>query len=203
MSENISRIQVIEAISKLNTHFGIHLPAEEFKSTEYSRSSIQDILIQKVIDEVTGEWTADIAFRKIRAAVAKVNDVSVESISLDTPLEELFPASGRKDKIQAVSEVLGLPLEVLKPNSKVYGTLIFLFFACIPFAIGMDWFVSGIAMFVILILIYILGKTGNHFKMKTIGQMADVIAWKNYLQQQKGTSSFSEDDIKKKVGEVI
>jgi hypothetical protein len=39
--------------------------------------------------------------------------------------------------------------------------------------------------------------------MKTIGQMADVIAWKNYLQQQKGTSSFSEDDIKKKVGEVI
>ncbi len=203
MSENISRIQVIEAISKLNAHFNIHLPADEFKSAEYSSSSIKDILIQKVMDEVSGEWTAEIAFRKIKAATAKINSINADSIILDTPLEELFPAANRKEKMQALSTELGFSLEVLKPNSKIYGTLIFLFFACIPFAIGMDWFVSGITMVVILILIYILGKTGNNFKMKTIGQMADVVAWKNYLQQQKGNSSYSEEEIRKKVGEVF
>jgi hypothetical protein len=203
MSESISKIQVAEAITKLNSHFSIQLPAEEFRSAEYSRSSIRDILIQKVMDEVSGEWTADIAFRKIRSSAARVLNKSAESITADTLLDELIPAEGRKDKLKAMSEDMGVPLEVLKPNSKIYGTLIFLFFACIPFAIGMDWFVSGIAMIVILILIYILGKTGNNFKMKTVGQMADVIAWKNYLQQQKGNAPVSEDEIRKKVEEVI
>jgi hypothetical protein len=203
MSDSISKIQVAEAIAKLNSHFNIHMPVEEFKSQEYSRSSIRDILIQKVMDEVSGEWTADMAFRKIRSSAARVMNKSAESITADTLLDELIPSENRKEKIKAMSEEIGIPLEVLKPNSKIYGTLIFLFFACIPFAIGMDWFVSGIAMIVILILIYILGKTGNHFNMKTVGQMADVIAWKNYLQQQKVNSPVSEDDIRKKVEEVI
>jgi hypothetical protein len=203
MSENISKIQVAEAISKLNSHFNIHLPVEEFKSQEYSRSSICDILIQKVMDEVSGEWTADIAFRKIRSTVAKTLKKSAESITTETLLDELIPSEGRKETLKAMSEDIGVPLDVLKPNSKIYGTLIFLFFACIPFAIGMDWFVSGIAMVVILILIYVLGKTGNQFKMKTVGQMADVIAWKNYLQQQRGNSTVSEDEIRKKVMEII
>lgn len=203
MSDSISKIQVAEAIAKLNSHFNIQLPMEEFRSQEYSRSSIRDILIQKVMDEVSGEWTADIAFRKIRSSAARVMNQQPESITADTLLDELIPSNGRKEKIKAISDDIGVPLDVLKPNSKIYGFLIFLFFACIPIAIGMDWFLSGIAMVVILILIYILSKTGNHFKMKTVGQMADVIAWKNYLQQQKGFTQVNENDIRKKVEEVI
>lgn len=203
MSDSISKIQVAEAIAKLNSHFNIQLPMEEFRSQEYSRSSIRDILIQKVMDEVSGEWTADIAFRKIRSSAARVMNQQPESITVDTLLDELIPSNGRKEKIKAISDDIGVPLDVLKPNSKIYGFLIFLFFACIPIAIGMDWFLSGIAMVVILILIYILSKTGNHFKMKTFGQMADVIAWRNYLQQQKGITQVNENDIRKKVEEVI
>jgi hypothetical protein len=203
MSDNVSKDQVLHYINQLNSTFNIALNPEDFKNSSYSISSIKDIFIQKIIDELSGEWTSDMAFHKIKKATIEITGAKYESITQDTLLDELFPAADRKDKIKSLSEKLGAPLDVLKPNSAIYGTLIFLFFACIPFAIGMDWFVSGIAMVVIAILIYILGKTGNQFKMKTIGQMADVVAWKNYLVQKKNENIMSESEIRSKVDSII
>ena len=77
--------------------------------------------------------------------------------------------------------------------------LIFCFFVCIPLGIGMDWFFSGIGMAVCASGIFFLNKTARHFKMETLGQMAESIAWKLYLGQQKKGVVVSEHMIHEEV----
>jgi hypothetical protein len=96
-----------------------------------------------------------------------------------------------------------MELDVLKPNGILNGALIFLFFTCIPIGIGMDWFVSIIGMAVCAAGIYILSKTASNFKMQTVGQLAEAVAWKLYLQQQKSGNSISQESIAAEVEAAI
>jgi hypothetical protein len=203
MSDNISRESALQYIQQVNQAFKVDLNPEDFKSAGYSVSSLQDILIQKTVDELNGEWTSDMAFHKIKSAMVRANGKEAKSITLETALVDLFPASSRRAEMKKLSDELGFPLEVLKPNSALYGTFIFLFFACIPFGIGMDWFFSGIVMVVCAVAIFIMGKTGNHFRMKTVGQMADDLAWKNYLKKKRTLEPVNTDDIRKKVEAMV
>jgi len=203
MANTLSHEQLAGVITKVNSSLNVNLDVEDFKAANYSESSLQDILVSKVADELRGEWTTDMAFHKLRTAISKIRGTSPASITQDTELAQIFPKPGRKAQMKKLDEAMGFPLDILKPNSAVYGILIFLFFACIPFGIGMDWFFSGIAMLVIALLLFILGKTGSDFKMKTVGHLADHLAWKNYLKQKKGASAFSDDEIKRKVDAIL
>ncbi len=203
MSANFTHDQIKSVLDKLNFEYSVHLNVEDFRSASYSASSMTDILTQKIADELNGEWTADMAYHKLRAAIVSVLNVREEQVTQESELNELLPSNTRKSNIKAIGEKLGFPLDVLKPNSILYGLFIFLFFACIPFGIGMDWFLSGICMVVFAVIIYILGKTGNSFKMKTVGHLADHLAWKNYLQQKRKTNPVDVDAIRKKVSEEL
>ncbi len=203
MSANFTHDQIKSVLDKLNFEYSIHLNVEDFRSDSYSASSMTDILTQKIADELNGEWTTDMAFHKLRSAIVGVLKINEAQITQESDLNALFPTNTRKSKIKEVGEKLGFPIDVLKPNSVLYGLFIFLFFACIPFGIGMDWFFSGIAMIIFAIIIYILGKTGNSFKMKTVGHLADHLAWKNYLQQKRKSNPVDVDAIRKKVSEEL
>jgi hypothetical protein len=96
-----------------------------------------------------------------------------------------------------------LELDVLKPNSIIYGLLTFLFFAFIPLGIGMDWFFSGIGMAVCAGGIFLLNKTARNFKMDTLGQMAESLAWKLYLQQQKKGTENSKHVVTDRVNRIL
>lgn len=199
MSENLTHAQLTGIITKINSSFGVQLNAEDFRSDAYSISSLQDMLVQKISDELNDEWTTDKAFHKLRVAISSLLSIDPNSLTLETELSALFPKDNRKKQMTALGDKLGFVLEVLKPNSVIYGIFIFLFFACIPFGIGMDWFLSGICLVIFGVIIFILGKAGNTFKMKTVGDLADHIAWKNYLKQKGHTQLAVEKDIKAKV----
>lgn len=199
MSETLTQLQLKEIIANLNREFGVHLLSEDFRSTNYSLSSLRDILVQKISDELNGEWTTDMAFHKIKTAISHIVGKDEAYITQETELDQLFPSSNRRKQVNDLSEKLGFKLDILKPNGIIYGFFIFLFFACIPIGIGMDWFLSGIGMIVCAIIIFILGKTGNTFRMKTVGHLADHLAWKNYLKQKRKVDPVDVEAIRKKV----
>lgn len=203
MSQELSQTQLHNVIQKLNTNLKVSLLNEDFKSTSYSTSSIEDILVQKICDELNGEWTSDMAFHKLRNAISKAVGKSIDSIQQESELIVLFPSSQRKELMKKVGEELGFPLDVLKPNGYIYGFFIFLLFACIPVAIGMDWFIAGIVMICCAVIIYILGKTGNQFRLKTVGHLADHLAWKNYLRQKRNASPVDEAFVRSEVKKVL
>lgn len=203
MSQELTQTQLHDIIQKLNTSLKVSLLKEDFKSASYSTSSIEDILVQKICDEKNGEWTSDMAFHKLRNAISVATGKSADSIHQESELTVLFPTEQRKALMKKVGEELGFPVDVLKPNGYVYGFFVFLLFACIPVAIGMDWFLAGIVMICCTVIIYILGKTGNQFRLKTVGHLADHLAWKNYLRQKRNASPVDEALIRSEVKKVL
>ncbi|MFM9984696.1 MAG: hypothetical protein ACKVOK_05645 [Flavobacteriales bacterium] len=194
MSQTIQQNEIGTLINRVNTEFNVHLNLEDFKSAGYSRSSLTDILAQKIQDEKNGDWTSDVAFHKLRNAVVKVKGIKPTDVTLETDLNQLFPSSGRKKDIEAIGKELGFELQILKPNAGLYGFFIFAFFAGIPlFSIG--WFPAAITMVVSAIVIFILTKSANQFKMKTIGLLADHLAWKNYLKANHESPGVDKSEI--------
>ncbi len=157
-----------------------------------------DVLVQRYMDELTGEWTTEKAFVLLQNGLLKLG-VSAGKIHSDAKLVELIPSDNRRQKIQEWSRESGLELDVLKPNGFLSGMLVFIFFACIPLGIGMDWFVSGIGMVLSAVGIFVLNKTARNFKMETLGQMAEAIAWKLYLGQQKKGDAISVQSVRDEV----
>jgi hypothetical protein len=184
MSEIFSKQQIDRLIAELNSKLNCSVNPEDYKNHQYSTSSLKDLLVQRYSDELSGEWTTERALKVLHAAWVKMKN-SPQELHADTVLANLIAPSERRKIVAIWSETSGLELDVLRPNSVLNGLLIFLFFAFIPLGIGMDWFISGIGMSGCALGIYILGKTARNFKMETFGQMAESIAWKMYLKQQK------------------
>jgi len=196
-TERIERI-----LSNLNRRFSCSIAIEEFQDRSYSDSSLTDLLIQRISDELSGEWTTEKAYNVLRGGLIKMG-ISENSISMESPLDELIPRAGRRARIAQWSEQTGLELDVLKPNAILNGALVLMFFIFIPLGFGMDWFVSGVGMLVCAGGIFLLGKNARHFKMKTLGQMAEKLAWSLYLKQQKGISHVSQQSIAEEVRRAL
>lgn len=203
MADTFTKEQVDALIAQINQQLKVHVNPDDFKSASYSASSLKDLVVQKIVDELNGEWTSDMVFHKLKNAIAKVKNVVPSTLTNETLLEEIFPKENRKELVAKVNAEMGIDLDILKPNGVLYGILLVIFFACIPFSIAFDWFIGGITMAVSAILIYILSKTGNSFRIKTLGHLADELAWKNYLKQKKGFEPVTENDIRKKVDAIL
>lgn len=202
MAKQFHKSDIERIVLALNKRYGIAIRSAEFKNTAYSDSSLRDILIQRVSDELSGEWTTEKAMSLLLAGLKKI-EINTDHLNSETELNSLIPLHGRRGRIRSWSEACGLQLDVLKPPGVLQGILIFLMFASIPFGIGMDWFFAGVCMLTCLLLILLLGKTASHFKMKTLGQMAEAIAWKNYLTHQKAGARQSRQQIEGAIDELL
>ncbi len=202
MTESIQQTSISGIISQVNNAFDVHLNAEDFKSASYSSGSLCDILVQKIQDEKSGDWTADVAFHKLRKAIVSVNGINASDITIDTDLNSIFRTTTRKAKLKELEVAMGVPLEILKPNGALYGTFIFLFFVGIPL-LSLGWFPAVLTMVVSGIVIYVLTKTANHFKMKTVGLLADHLAWKNYLVDKQRGADFNREEARMKIETML
>ena len=194
MTELYNPSQIEKLIKELNSRFSCSVNPADYIEKSYSASSLADLLVQRYLDELTGEWTTEKVFAMLQKGLLNLG-ISAASIHLDAKLNDLIPATGRRIKVREWSNESGLELDILKPNSFLNGLLTFLFFAFIPLGIGMDWFFSGIGMAVCTGGIFLLNKTASNFRSETLGQTAETIAWKLYLSQQKKGSTISAEKI--------
>lgn len=203
MSDSLNKSRLAEIITNVNREFGVNLHTELFNASEYSKSSIRDILVQRIAEEKNDEWTIDKSLAILQKHLSDAAGINAKDIHSDAELSALLPKSKRRAIVKAMQEKSGLKMDILKPNGIVYGILIFLFFACIPFGIGMDWFFSGIVMVVVAILIFIMGKTANELKFKTVGQWAEKLTWDNYLKNKKDRLTLNDAEIGNRLDKIL
>lgn len=202
MSELYTPHQIEKVIDELNKHFECSVSKSEFSDKSYSGSSLTDLLIQRYIDEISDEWTTEKAFYRLQKALLKLGYKESE-IQMEARLNDIIPIGNRRKIVTEWAIESGLELDILKPNGILSGLLTFLFFAFIPLGIGMDWFFSGIGMAACALGLFLLNKTARNFKMETLGQMAETIAWKLYLQQQKQGTENSKQLVTARVKQAL
>jgi hypothetical protein len=202
MATTYQHQQVIAIVTTLNKRFNIAIRPEEFNREEYSASSLRDMLIQRVNDELSGEWTTEKAMAVLRGA-SPSQLMSFSEISPDMALEKLLPAGDRRKLVREWSDKSGLELDILRPARLPQGILIFIVFAAIPLGIGMDWFLSAMLIALSLAALWLLSKTASHLKFVTFEEMAEAIAWQYYLKQQKGKAGHTSEGVEAAVRELI
>ena len=202
MTELYSPQQTEKLITLLNERLNCSVNAIDYSEKSYSASSLADLLIQRYLDELTGEWTTEKAFGQLQNGLLKLGLNSTD-LHMDAKLNDLIPANGRRQKVQEWAKLSGIELDILKPNGFLNGLLTFLFFVFIPLGIGLDWFFSGIGMAVCAGGIYLLNKTASNFRTETLGQMAESVAWKLYLQQQKSDAKVLAQKVDAEVKRVM
>ncbi|MEN9639653.1 MAG: hypothetical protein RLZZ262_1522 [Bacteroidota bacterium] len=203
MSSEIQHAQIGPIIEKINQHFGIRLTVNQFNAPQYSASSLEDVLVQKIVEAQTGDWTTEMAMDRLTQAISKHTGKNATEIDADSNLAQLIPSSKRKETIAKMSADMGVPLEVLRPNPILNGIFILIFFSSIPMAVGFSWFSAIITASISAVILFILNKTGNDFKVKTLGAWADQLAWKNYLKDAKKGGEFSHDELRNTIGPWI
>ena len=202
MAINYQKQQVASVVSTLNKRFNIAIRQDEFNRDEYSSSSLRDMLIQRINDELSGEWTTEKAMAVLRKSWGELTQTTTE-IPADAALKDLLPSQGRRARVKQWSDKAGIELDILRPARLPQGLLIFIVFVSIPLGIGMDWFLSGIMIATSLSVLWILNKTATQLKHNTFEEMAEAIAWQNYLQQQKGKADHTPEGVEAAMRELI
>jgi hypothetical protein len=203
MSSEIQHTNLSAILDRVNAHFGIHLSTNQFSAAQYSASSLEDLLVQKIVDAQTGDWTTEMAMDMLINAIVQITGRPKDQIDGESLLEELIPRANRKETIAKMSAQMGVPLDILRPNPILNSIFILIFFSCIPMGIGLSWFAAAITALVSGSVLYILNKTGSSFKAKTLIAWADQLAWKNYLKDAKKGGDFSHEELRKTIGPWI
>lgn len=203
MSSEIQHAQLGPIIEKINQHFGIRLSVQQFTAPQYSASSLEDVLVQKIVEAQTGDWTTEMAMDRLTHAISQHTGKKVSEMDADSMLEDLIPRTKRKETIAAMSQTMGVPLDILRPNPVLNGIFILIFFSCIPMGVGFSYFSAIITAAISAGVLFILNKTGSDFKVKSLGAWADQLAWKNYLKDAKKGGEFSHEELRRTIGPWI
>jgi hypothetical protein len=203
MSSEIQHAQLGPIIDKINQHFGIQLQLQQFSAPQYSASSLEDVLVQKIVEAQSGDWTTEMALALLTQAIAQHTGKKNSEMDADSLLDQLIPRANRKATIARMSQDIGVPLDILRPSPILNGLFILIFFSCIPMGVGFSYFAAIITAAVSAGVLYILNKTANDFKVKTLGAWADQLAWKNYLKDAKKGGEFSHEELRQTIGPWI
>jgi hypothetical protein len=203
MSQEINHTQLGSILERINAHYGVQLSTAQFTAPHYSASSLEDLLVQKIVEAQSGDWTTEMAMDLLTQAIAHATGASKQSMDTESELNKLIPKAGRKETIAKMSAHMGIPLDILRPNALLNGFFILLFFSCIPMGVGFDYFTAAIVAVISGIILYILNKTGSDFKVKTLGAWADQLAWKNYLKDAKKGGDFTHEELRRTIAPWI
>lgn len=197
---SLSKEFLANKLAEINSTFNVSILHEELLVKEYSLSSATDFLTARIEEELNGEWSSATILQKLSSALKSETKWQDE-----TPMHQIFPdKKSRRKQLQQIGEKLGYPIEkLLRPSKSTYGLCLVLLFLCIPAAIGISWFFSGVtALLLIFILVY-LDRNGNEFRARTISEFAEEIEWRRNMELRKRANTENFENIKSKVLTIL
>ena len=195
----IKKHDILAKLAAINAEFHVNILSTELLVEDYSLSSALDLLSARVTEELNGEWNAAYIIQKISQHVS-----SGSCLSDDTLMDEIFRTQNRRTSIKELGVKMGYQLErMLRPNQKLYGFCLVLLFLCIPSAIGISWFFSGIAALVLLLTLYYLDRNGTEFRSRTLIEFAEEIEWQRNMELRKANNQQNKGQLKSRLREIL
>lgn len=199
-NDSLKKENIANKLAEINAVFKVNIHAEELLVNEYSLSSATDFLSARIEEELNGEWSTATILRKFKHSLN-----TSHSWNDDTALSQIFPdKKNRRNQLKAIGEKMGYSIEsLLRPSKSTYGLCLVLLFLCIPAAIGISWFFSGLTAFILISVLYYLDRNGNEFRSKTLLELAEEIEWKRNMEIRKGNNQQNSNDIKLRVMKIL
>jgi hypothetical protein len=198
-AQSISKAQLEKKLPAINSAFGVSIVSDQLLVPHYSFSSATDFLAAKIEEELNGEWSLNLILQKISHAIDHG-----QLLKEDALLSDIFPRSQRRTQLKEIGKKIGYPLEkLLRPRKTIYAICLILLFLCIPAAISLSWFFSGITALVLVFILYYLDGHGNEFRNKTLMEFAEEIEWKRNMQFRKSAVVQDSEKLKNRIREIL
>ncbi|HEY4151321.1 MAG TPA: hypothetical protein VGM41_20425 [Chitinophagaceae bacterium] len=139
-----------------------------------------DAVTDKMISGDRGDDTMRQAFCKVCFAIAATQPIHYSAVKPDSNLETFFPRKGRRQRIRAFQQALGVDIQLVVVKDSLewsiiagaLGTLILLFVA---------WKAAFVCFAATLVLGWLAQRFGTDLKLGSIRQLTEEIARERYL----------------------
>jgi len=113
-------------------------------------------------------------FYKIRSAIAATQAVDKKSITPESKLELFFPRKGRRQRIKAFQEALGIKIDLLELNDSFEWAIIISTVAtCILFFI--NWKEASVCLVFTALLGWLANRSGKRLKCQSVKELTEKI----------------------------
>jgi hypothetical protein len=157
-----------------------------------------DIIVNKIQLPQLDDCTSQQAFYKLRAAICNSLGFTKENIHLTTELALLFPWVKRRENIKLVENMLGFPLNILRPKYWLTTSLALLFLTSF-FCFFFNWqFGLGLLMLSIGGF-YLSHKFGKDLDIATIRELVEKMSREHYLDSRRDAGTVNKKEVVKKI----
>lgn len=159
-------------IDKVNLRFNLSLRDQDLGSIPARRELAIDKIYRISLAKMRGEWTIHDSNRAVMTWLSDIGIATNES-TLEQRLDKVLPSQRRRIGKEAFERRFQLGIALLKPNSTIFGLMVFSFFLCIPLAYSFDWFISGLIASACLIGMYLLNRFPNQYVFLTFTDLSE------------------------------
>jgi hypothetical protein len=187
---------IFDVVFKLEKSFGLEFEKDIFYGVK-TFGDLCDIITSKVQSENSDDCTAQQAFYKVRNAIAATQLIDKNSILPATQLQDIFPGDERRQKINKLQIVLGIPFTILDIKSWLGWTIIIgIVASLILFFFKWQLALSGLLFFIAV------GWTANkffakEFELKTVRQLTEKLVRENYVDIRRNKGTINRQEVLK------
>jgi len=155
-----------------------------------------------ILADIREDCTSQQAFYKIRNAISESQGIIKEHILPDSQLSDLFPRQTRRKQVRLLEEQLGIKLNMLTyPGWLSIFMLIWLLSSIITIFIDPAIAMSGIALFVVVLLIS--EKTAKELADVTVRELTERTTARHYMEIRRIPGTVNRKEVVATIKEVF
>jgi hypothetical protein len=181
-----------DVIEKVNLRFNLNLHDQDLGNMPSRAELALDKINRVALAKMRGEWTLRDANQSVLDWLQEMEITAHEGM-LENTLEVTIPRRMRSKAAATWKRRNDIGINLLKPNSTIFGSLVMTFFACIPLAYYFDWFIGGVIAAVCLIGMSLLNRFPSQFRYQTFHDLSEEVRKKrNEFVETSAQPSSSE-----------
>lgn len=187
---------IFDVVLKLEKSFGLKFEKDAFYNVK-TFGDLCDVFTNNLKGDNIDDCSTQQAFYKIRGAIAAVQLLDKNSITLDTKLEDIFPRHKRKLRIKKLQDELDISFNILDIKSWLGWTIfIGIVASLITFFFKWQYAITGLLFFIVV------GWTAykffaKEFELTTMRQLTEKLARENYVDVRRRNGTINRQEILK------
>lgn len=194
--DNYEDEDIFDVVLKLEKSFGLKFEKDAFYNVK-TFGDLCDVFTNNLQGDNMDDCSTQQAFYKVRNAIAATQFIDINSITLDTKLQDVFPRHKRRKKIKKLQDELGITLNILDIKSWLGWTIfIGIVASLIMFFFKWQFALTGLLFFIAV------GWTANkffakEFELTTVRQLTEKLARENYVDIRRIKGTINRQEILK------
>ncbi|MBS1521863.1 MAG: hypothetical protein JST50_12750 [Bacteroidetes bacterium] len=198
---NIGPDDISIILTKVQRSFNIRLDNKGLKDVD-SFGSLCELIVNKLTDDHTENWSAQHAFYKVRSIISAISGVGKCDIKPHTKLSSILSADQCQRVIATIEDELDIKLNALQPKQWIIGLSVFTFVSSVIVCFY-NLPIGATGMLCSAISLLLMGNFGKEIHLKTAGDLAAKVSREINLKTKRNNYISNKIQVEQKLKELF